>query len=223
MTLVAYARVSSTDQDLSIQREQLLAAGAERIFEEKRSGTTTDGRDELKACIEWCRNGDVLMVTRLDRLARSTMDMLATLKTLEARGVALRCLHQPIDTSTPHGRMFITMLAAFAEFETAVRRERQAEGIARAKTLRKYHGAKPTYDAAKLRELRLSGLSAAEIAKATGASRKTIYRLTPGLWEATPIPPKVQPISPTPPSALRSPETVPPETRRFKLPWGLNR
>jgi DNA invertase Pin-like site-specific DNA recombinase len=111
MALYGYARVSSTDQDFSIQETALRAAGCELIRAEKRSGTTTAGRTELQTLIEFARKGDIIVVTRIDRLARSIADLAAIVRSLEAKGVTLRATEQPIDTGTAAGRAFLQMLA----------------------------------------------------------------------------------------------------------------
>ena len=133
MTVIGYARVSTTDQDLSIQEAALKAAGCEVIRSEKRTGTTTQGREELRTVLDFLRKGDVLTVTRIDRLARSIADLQDIVRTIKSRGAALKATEQPIDTSTAAGKCFLDMLGVFAEFETNLRRERQLEGIARAK------------------------------------------------------------------------------------------
>ena len=179
---VGYARVSTTDQDLSIQREQLVAAGCKTIFSESRSGTTMEAREELSACLDYVSRGGVLVVTRLDRLARSTGDLIKIVGQLQEKGVELRCIHQPVDTTTPHGKLFLVLLAAIAEFETELRRDRQMEGIERAKTEGKYRGRKPTAPVERIREMASAGVSAAEIAKTLGVSKATVRRATPGMW-----------------------------------------
>jgi DNA invertase Pin-like site-specific DNA recombinase len=118
MTTFGYARVSTTDQDLEIQVTALKAAGCEVIRSEKRSGTTTEGRAELSTLLEFIRPGDVLMVTRIDRLARSIGDLQDIVRALKARGACLKATEQPIDTSTAAGKCFLDMLGVFAEFET---------------------------------------------------------------------------------------------------------
>src|SRR6201994_1552199 len=107
MTIIGYARVSTTDQDLSIQETALRGAGCEVIRAEKRSGTTTAGREELRTVLEFLRTGDVLMVTRIDRLARSIGDLQDIVRTVKARGATLRATEQPIDTSTAAGKCFL--------------------------------------------------------------------------------------------------------------------
>src|SRR5882757_2312338 len=140
MTVIGYARVSTTDQDLSIQESALRAAGCEVIRSEKRSGTTTAGREELRTVLDFLRKGDVLMVTRIDRLARSIGDLQDIVRAVKARGAILKATEQPINTSTAAGKCFLDMLGVFAEFETNLRRERQLKGIARAKAEGVYKG-----------------------------------------------------------------------------------
>jgi DNA invertase Pin-like site-specific DNA recombinase len=129
MTVIGYARVSTTDQDLSIQETALKAAGCQVIRAEKRSGTTTEGREALRTVLEFLHAGDVLMVTRIDRLARSIGDLQDIVRTVRARGAVLKATEQPIDTSTAAGKCFLDMLGVFAEFETNLRRERQLPAI----------------------------------------------------------------------------------------------
>jgi DNA invertase Pin-like site-specific DNA recombinase len=188
VALIGYARVSSTDQSLAIQLEQLRAAGCERIFKEQRSGTTTDKREALAECLEFVREGDVLMITRLDRLARSLQDLVAIGKTLADKRVELRALSQPVDTTTPAGRLFYNMLGAIAEFETDLRRERQAEGIAAAKAKGIYKGSKAKVTREMVEEQRRKGVTAAvDIARALKCSRRSVYRACPDGWGAAPI------------------------------------
>jgi DNA invertase Pin-like site-specific DNA recombinase len=118
MTVIGYARVSTTDQDLSIQEAALKAAGCQVIRAEKRSGTTTEGREALRTVLEFLHAGDVLMVSRIDRLARSIGDLQDIVRTVRARGAVLRATEQPIDTGTAAGKCFLDMLGVFAEFET---------------------------------------------------------------------------------------------------------
>lgn len=145
MSLIGYARVSSEDQDLGVQIDQLTAAGCTKLFSEKKSGTKLTERSELEKCLAYCRDGDVLMVTRLDRMARSMRDFANIMNGLQEKGCAFKCLLQPIDTteeSGPVGQLTMGVLAAVAEFETAVRAERQREGIDRAKAAGVYEKAK---------------------------------------------------------------------------------
>jgi DNA invertase Pin-like site-specific DNA recombinase len=177
VTIIGYARVSTTDQDLSIQEAALRAAGCEVIRTEKRSGATTEGRTELQTVLEFLRKGDVLMVTRVDRLARSIGDLQDIVRALKAKGAALKATEQPIDTSTAAGKCFLDMLGVFAEFETNLRRERQAEGIAKAKKAGVYRGRKPSVDAVEVRRLKAEGLGASQIAKRLKIGRASVYRV----------------------------------------------
>ncbi|KXG85795.1 recombinase family protein [Agrobacterium bohemicum] len=174
--IYGYARVSSVDQDLTIQEEALRSAGATLILKEKRSGTTIEGREELSRLLDFVRKGDTIIITRIDRLARSIGDLAAIVKRLEERGVSLKATEQPIDTSTPAGRAFLQMLGVFAEFETAIRKERQLEGIAKAKKEGVYKGRKASVDGGKINELVTAGKGATEIAKTLGIGRATVYR-----------------------------------------------
>src|SRR5215467_5216207 len=177
MTIIGYARVSTTDQDLAIQINALKAAGCEVIRSEKRSGTTTEGRAELQTVLDFLRAGDVLMVTRIDRLARSLADLQDIVRTLKERGASLKATEQPIDTSTAAGKCFFDMLGVFAEFETNLRRERQMEGIAKAKAAGVYKGRKPSVPIEEVRRLRdEEGLGATEIAKRLNIGRASVYR-----------------------------------------------
>src|SRR5215475_6990551 len=176
MTVIGYARVSTTDQDLSIQEAALKAAGCEVIRAEKRSGTTTEGREELRTVLDFLRRGDVLMVTRIDRLARSIGDLQDIVRTLKARGASLKATEQPIDTSTAAGKCFLDMLGVFAEFETNLRKERQLEGIAKAKAAGRYKGRPVTIDAAKVQTLKAQGMKPSAIAKALNIGRASVYR-----------------------------------------------
>jgi DNA invertase Pin-like site-specific DNA recombinase len=176
MAIYGYARVSTTDQDLSIQREALKAAGCTIVREEKVTGTKLEGRDELRTLMDFMRQGDMLMVTRIDRLARSLMDLEVIVKELEAKGVSLKATEQPIDTSTPAGRAFLQMLGVFAQFETAIRKDRQLEGIAKAKAAGVYQR-KTTIDHEAVKELKAKGLGPSEIARELGISRMSVYRV----------------------------------------------
>ena len=180
MTVIGYARVSTTDQDLSIQEAALKAAGCEVIRSEKRTGTTTQGREELRTVLDFLRKGDVLTVTRIDRLARSIADLQDIVRTIKLRGAALKATEQPIDTSTAAGKCFLDMLGVFAEFETNLRRERQLEGIARAKAEGVYKGRPASIDAARVRELKAGGMGPTEIAKALKIGRASVYRVLQG-------------------------------------------
>ena len=178
MSLYGYARVSTVDQDLAIQRAALKAAGCEVIRAEKASGARRDGRTELQVLLDFLRTGDTLVVTRIDRLARSLKDLQDIVHELKAKGIALKATEQPIDTGTAAGKAFLDMLGVFAEFETNLRRERQLEGIRVAKALGVYKGRKPSIDAAEVRRLRSEEkLGPAAIARRLGIGRASVYRV----------------------------------------------
>lgn len=174
--IYGYARVSASDQDLTLQEDALRAAGATLILKEKKSGTTTQGREELSRLLDFVREGDTIIITRIDRLARSIADLSAIVDRLKAKGVSLKATEQHIDTSTPAGKAFLQMLGVFAEFETALRSERQLEGIAKAKKNGVYKGRKATVDGTKINELVAAGKGPTEIAKTLGIGRATVYR-----------------------------------------------
>ena len=175
--LIGYARVSTTDQDLSVQREALKCAGVGVVFEEKASGTKREGRTELQKVLSILGNGDALVVTRLDRLGRSMRDLANIAHEIEQAGAYLKVIEQSVDTSTPAGRAFYGMLAVFAAFETDVRRERQLEGIAMAKRQGVYKGGKARLDRARVKELSTAGRGPAAIARELGMARSSVYRL----------------------------------------------
>src|ERR1700722_1993837 len=177
MTTIGYARVSTTDQALEVQIAALKREGCIMIRSEKRSGTSTAGREELRTVLDFLRSGDVLMVTRIDRLARSIGDLQDIVRVIKAKGATLRATEQPIDTSTAAGKCFLDMLGVFAEFETNLRRERQMEGIAKAKAAGIYKGRKPSIDVKEVRDLRQQGLGPADIAKRLKIGRASVYRV----------------------------------------------
>ena len=176
MAAYGYARVSSTDQDLTLQREALERAGCAVIRAEKISGTSRQGREQLRNILDFVQAGDELVVTRVDRLARSIGDLQDVVRELKDKKATLRCTEQPVDTSTAAGKAFLDMLGVFAEFETNLRRERQLEGIARAKIKGVYKGRNPAVDPAEVRRLRDEGLRTAAIAQRLGISRSTVWR-----------------------------------------------
>lgn len=175
--LVGYARVSSAGQSLDIQNEALASAGCDKVFAEKISGRSTKDREELAAALDFCREGDTLIVTRLDRLARSVGDLHQIIERLTEKKVAFRCLNQSgVDTDTSTGRLMLAVLGAVAMFENDIRRERQMEGIAKAKAAGKYRGRPVSIDPAKVRELRAEGMGPAAIAKTMKIGRASVYR-----------------------------------------------
>jgi len=175
-----YARVSSSGQDLTIQVEALTKAGCETIRQEKVSGTSTQGRDELNTLLDFLRDGDELVVTRVDRLARSIRDLQNIVYDLDKKGVVLSATEQPIQTNTSAGKCFLDMLGVFSEFETNLRKERQMEGIAKAKERGVYKGRKPSVDVEQVKALKESGLGASAIAKEMGIGRASVYRALQG-------------------------------------------
>jgi DNA invertase Pin-like site-specific DNA recombinase len=180
MAIYGYARVSTGEQDLTIQREALERAGCTVIREEKRSGTSMNGREELATLLEFLQPGDTLCVTRIDRLARSNKDFQNIYADLEKRGVKLQCTEQPImNTEGALGGLMIDILAAFAQFETRLRRERQMEGIAAAKGRGVYAGkGRPKkVDRNEIARLKGEGMNPTDIAKQLGINRTTVYRV----------------------------------------------
>jgi DNA invertase Pin-like site-specific DNA recombinase len=183
MTKIGYARASSIEQGLDLQIAALKAAGCDVVRSEKRSGTSIQGRDELRTLLDFIRAGDVLTVTRIDRLARSIGDLQDIVRELKAKGATLKATEQPIDTSSAAGKAFLDMLGVFAEFETNLRRERQMEGIAAAKARGVYKGRPASIDAAKVAALKAEGLGATAIAKRLGVGRASVYRVLGGRVE----------------------------------------
>jgi DNA invertase Pin-like site-specific DNA recombinase len=177
--IVGYARVSSTDQNYAGQVQRLQDAGAVKIFSEKRSGVDGD-RPALRECLTYLREGDTLLVTKLDRLARSTVDLYGIIRDFESKGVAFRVLDDAaVDTTTRTGKLVLGILALIAEFETSIRKERQMEGIARAKAEGRTGGrpAKITKDMIeKIRNLRDSGRSIRAIAAEMRLSKASIQK-----------------------------------------------
>jgi DNA invertase Pin-like site-specific DNA recombinase len=174
--LVGYARVSSTDQDLTVQRDRLTAC--EKLFEEKASGTDA-ARPQLQACLDYVREGDTLVITRLDRLARSTLHLCQVAELLARKSVHLQVLDQQVDTHTPTGRLLFGMLAVIAQFETELRAERQREGIAKAQRAGVHFGrtkALTLEQAAELRTLRADGVTLAALRQRYSIGKTALYR-----------------------------------------------
>jgi DNA invertase Pin-like site-specific DNA recombinase len=177
MATVGYARVSSVGQSLEVQIEKL--KGCDKLFQEKRSGATA-ARPQLSACLEYLREGDVLVITRLDRLARSTFHLSQISDLLRRKEVELRVLDQAIDTSTTTGRLMFNMLGAIAEFENEIRRERQMDGIALAKKKGVAFGRKAKLTPARVLEMkskRAAGALIKDLMKEYGLSKASVYRL----------------------------------------------
>ena len=174
---VAYIRVSSSSQSLDLQREAVQKENVDKIFEEKVSGTSTQGRDKLKEMLEFVREGDSVYITRTDRLARSILDLQLIVKELTDKGVSLVATEQPISTQDATSKCFLDMLGVFAEFETNIRKERQMEGIAKAKAKGVYKGGKAKISVDEIIRLREEGLGATAIAKKMNIHRDSVYRL----------------------------------------------
>ena len=174
--LIGYARVSSNDQDTSIQAAALRKAGCAVVRVEKASGKSREGRDELASILEFIRPGDVLVVTKLDRLGRNTRDALNLVHELDERGACLRVLEPAIDTCGPMGRIVLTVLGMVAEMELSFLKDRQRAGIEAAKAKVIYKGRPPTFDRAKILELRKQGMGATAIAEAVGCKRGNVYK-----------------------------------------------
>lgn len=180
--LIGYARVSTLDQNPELQLDALKAAGCERIFEERASGAQRE-RPQLVAAIDYLRQGDTLVVWRFDRLARSTGQLIATMETLEQRGIGLRSLTENIDTATAGGKLIFHVFAALAEFERALLRERTAAGLAAARARGKTGGRPKALNdkdiAAAKALLKADSITVLEIAKRLGVSVSTLYRHVP--------------------------------------------
>ena len=172
---VGLARVSSVGQNLERQIIALKEYGCEKIFEEKQSGTKREGRKVLEECLDYVREGDEFIVTRIDRCSRSVLDLQLIVKELEGKGVTFAATEQSIDTKTPEGKCFLNMLSVFSEFETSIRKERQMSGIKA--NLHKFKGRGQTIDIERIKTLKSEGKGATEIAKEMNIDRTSVYRL----------------------------------------------
>jgi DNA invertase Pin-like site-specific DNA recombinase len=179
MPTVGYARVSSVGQDLAVQLEKLEDAGCKKIFREKRSGVDA-GRPELKRCLEYLREGDTLMVTKIDRLARSTSDLYRIVSDLTEKGASFKVTDDPsINTTSRTGKLVMGILALIAEFENDIRRERQMDGIAKARDRGIKFGRRPELTEeriAAIKALRKDGTTVPEIIRQTKLSKASVYR-----------------------------------------------
>jgi DNA invertase Pin-like site-specific DNA recombinase len=178
--IVGYARTSTADQiaGLEAQERELKAQGCTKVFREQVSSVAVH-REKLAAMLDYVREGDTVVVTRPDRLARSTADLLTITKELSSKGVTLRVLSMQLDTGTPTGKLMLTMLGAIAEFERELMLERQREGVAKAKAEGKYKGRAPTArrKASEVHKLRAEGKSVPEIVDLLSISRASIFRI----------------------------------------------
>lgn len=176
---IGYARTSTTDQiaGFEAQIKELRAEGCEKIFQEQVSSIAT--RTELQAAIDYVREGDVLIVTKLDRLARSVSDLLTIIQMLENKKVGMRVLNLGIDTHTPTGKLMLTVLGGIAQFEREIMLERQREGVAKAKMAGKYKGRKPIAPERQLEVITLAAIGASKvsIAKQLKIGEATVYRI----------------------------------------------
>lgn len=184
MARIGYARVSSAGQDYQLQIDRLTKDGCAPIRAEKVTGAAREGRGELGAVLDFIREGDELVVVRLDRLARSTRDTLNIVAELEAKGASLRVLEPEISTGGDLGRIVITTLGMVAELERSFLRERQRAGIVAAKARGAYKGRRKSVDSAAIASLLAQGLGPTAIAKHLGISRMTVYRETGGMTSA---------------------------------------
>ena len=185
--IVGYGRVSSVGQSLDVQRDKLLEAGCTRLFMEKRSGRQAENRPELQACLSFLREGDLLVITKLDRMARSVLDLAKIADILAKKMVSLRALDQSIDTSTPEGKLMFTLLGAFAEFENDIRSERQADGIAKAHQKGVRFGRKPALSLEQQQRIRVlrdeESFSVTQLAERFKVGVATVYRALAGTAE----------------------------------------
>ncbi|MGZ8216141.1 recombinase family protein [Methylomagnum sp.] len=177
MATVGYARVSSVGQSLDVQLQKL--RDCDKVFQEKRTGTTAE-RPQLKACLDYLRDGDTLVISRLDRLARSTLHLTQIADLLRQKGVELRVIDQAIDTTTPTGRLMFNMLSAIAEFETEIRKERQLDGIEAAKEKGVEFGRKAKLTPDQIEEMkakRAEGVLIKDLMNEYSLSKASVYRL----------------------------------------------
>ncbi|WKW50614.1 recombinase family protein [Rhodomicrobium lacus] len=179
MVTVGYARTSTTEQaaGLDAQLRDLEASGCTKVFAEQVSSVAK--REQLSVALDFLREGDVFVVTKLDRLARSVRDLLEIVAAIEARGAGLRILAMNLDTTTPTGRLMLQVLGSVAEFERSLMLERQRDGIAKAKAEGKYKGRKPTAmaKADEVDALLRAGVTPTEVARRLGIGRSSVYRV----------------------------------------------
>lgn len=181
--LVGYARVSTRDQNPATQIDALKAAGCERVFTEKASGANRD-RPELRAALDYIREGDTLVVWKLDRLARSVRQLVETAEDLQRRQIGLRVLTQAIDTTTPGGRLVFHVFAAVAEFERELTLERTHAGLATARAANRRGGRPKALDEGQIRRAKAMladpMITVEEVAQELGTATSTLYRHIPG-------------------------------------------
>ena len=184
MKIYAYCRVSTLDQNPTMQKDAILKKYPDaKVLEEKKSGTTRTGREQLDTLLKIIDRGEKVVVWKLDRLARNMKDLLDIVEQIESKGACLEILDQAIDTCTASGKAFLQMLGVFAEFETNLRKERQMAGIHKAKAEGRYKGRKPALSEAQIQELRqkrASGTNPTKLSREYGVSRATIYNVLKG-------------------------------------------
>jgi DNA invertase Pin-like site-specific DNA recombinase len=177
--LIGYGRTSTTDQvsGLEAQLRDLEDAGCVKIFSEQVS-SVSKGRDRLEACLDYVREGDILVVTKIDRLARSVSDLVRIVELLQRKRVELRVLSLNLDTATPTGKLMLNLMGAIAEFERELMLERQREGILKARLAGRYKGRKPTAisRSAEIVALKNTGVRPEQISKRLGISKSSVYR-----------------------------------------------
>ena len=177
MARIGYARVSTLDQGLEIQLERLRREGCEIVRSEKVSGGSRDGRAELATIIDFIRRDDELVVTRLDRLGRDTRDVLNIVHECHERGAFVTVLDPHVTTRGEMGQIILTVLGMVAQMERRFIKQRQREGIEKAKAAGKYKGAKTRHDHQRIRQLHLEGVRPTDIAREAGCSRMQVYRV----------------------------------------------
>jgi len=177
MARIGCARVSTTDQDLTVQLERLAAEGCSVVRSEKVSGGSRDGRVELETILQFLRPGDELVVARLDRLGRSTRDVLNIIHEAEQRQAFVTVLDPHVSTRGEMGHLVMTVLGMVAQMERRFIKERQRDGIERAKAAGVYKGGKARIDQGRVQQLKAEGLGPAAIAREVGCSRMQVYRL----------------------------------------------
>lgn len=177
MKRYGYARVSSDDQSLEIQHDLLTKAGCDVIRSEKVSGKSVAGREQLRVLLDFIGKGDVLVVTKLDRLGRNLLDILVVIQEIEEKGAQLMSIGERFDTTSPMGVAMFQVAGVFAQLERAMIRQRQREGIAAAKEKGTYRGGQKKFDDAEIRRLHAGGAGPTEIMRRIGAkSTMTVYR-----------------------------------------------
>lgn len=184
MSSIGYARVSATDQDFEAQVDRLKAAGCDRIFSEKASGKSTNGRHQLSKALKALRPGDTLVTVKLDRLARSIRDLLRLLDEVKAAGARFRALDDPwCDTTTPQGELILTVMGGLAEFERKLIRQRCEEGIKRAKAKGTQFGRRSVLDNGQRKQIAeryAQGVTMAELAREYACGEATVWRALHG-------------------------------------------